>query len=746
MRNTLNQGQRKQLIEEYLRRSSAGEPASQNALAEWAAQTFNFPQKPSQATISRLLKNRITISKSRVPDNAKRATVPRQPALEDALFSWIVDQKFRNGRVTSGTVREFGRHLLRQVNEKLPTNKNLEFRFSNGWMEKYKKRYGLKFWRLSEDHDEQDERNVFEEGYPAFVRKLATYNDEDIWSAAEFGVQYCMNPNASISTALGHEDSKLTIIVCSNKTGSEKFPLTIIGNDSANIALDEETMREADFEYIPNVRAWVTAKLFFSWLHSFDAYIGRNRDRKVLLVLDSCSAHGTSETVPALKNTELLFLPQGSIAKTLPMECGIISTMKLRFKRQQLFSVLDRVDESAADVFHVNPHVAMRWLSHEWKVMSPNVIQSCWQQSLGNIDPDRHQFLVETTREEAYEINELFNEVARVCGLSNIRSLLYSPNESDCIERVTLETLRDTVVERLLASKVGNQNVITPHVPHLPPVKEQLKALAIVRLILDERAMTASQLRKVIRDVQRDIRTEHAAKQNRTPQTGTAIRCKEEQQAQQVQQPEQHQSTQQNQQAEHYQQPDQVHAIRQVHSVSTGHAEPNHKGPNQSPTAAWPPFSKPSETSTQMEIAIHSDQVKSPVEFGASNTRHTDAQEERADGQMSITQAPDLMNIVREGSPIRGDEATSETDPVPASAQEQDTDGHAEGQAADGTVPGADAPHAEEPSQPIADAQITRGTSQTEPDIDRSEMEDVEHPISFQEETKETTDATEAPP
>lgn len=742
MRNTLNQGQRKQLIEEYLRRSNAGEPASQNALAEWAAHTFNFPQKPSQATISRLLKNRATISKSRAPDNAKRATVPRQPALEDALFSWIIDQKFHNGRVTSGTVREFGRHLLRQVNEKLPPNKKLEFRFSNGWMEKYKKRYGLKFWRLSEDHDEQDEQNVFEEGYPAFVRKLATYKDEDIWTAAEFGVQYRMNPNAPIPTALGHEDSKLTILVCSNKTGSEKFPLTIIGNNSASIAFDPQSMRETDFEYIPNVRAWVTAKLFFSWLHSFDAYIGRNRDRKVILVLDSCSAHGNSETVPALKNTEVLFLPHGSIAKTLPMECGIISTMKLRFKRQQLLSVLDRVDEGAADAFHVNPNVAMRWLSYEWKIMSPNVIQSCWQQSLGSIDADQHQFLVETTREEAYEINELFNEVARVCGLSNIRSLLYSPNESDCIERVTMETLRDTVVERLLASKVGDQNGISSHSPHLPPVKEQLKALAIVRLILDERAMTASHLRRVIRDIQRDIRTEHAARNNRIPPVRKILRSKHERRAQEIQRSEQNVPNQQSQQAKRHQHPHQV----QLHSTDTNDVEPDPDRLNQSETAAWSRFSKRSRTSTHAEITVNNDNVKSPVVFSASNAPHTDTQEERTEEEMNTSQAPDMINIARGDSPIRGHEATPETSQVPAPSQEEDRHDHAEEQASGGAANGADAPDAEITSQPIADAQTIRETSRSEPETDRSEMEDVEHPISFQEETKKMTERTEPPP
>eukprot|EP00178_Gracilaria_changii_P023372 TRINITY_DN70794_c0_g1_i1.p1 TRINITY_DN70794_c0_g1~~TRINITY_DN70794_c0_g1_i1.p1 ORF type:complete len:790 (-),score=113.33 TRINITY_DN70794_c0_g1_i1:1724-4093(-) len=510
MRNTLNQGQRKQLIEEYLRRSSVGEPSSQNALAEWAAQTFNFAQKPSQATISRLLKNRITISKSRTPDTAKRATVPRQPALEDALFSWVVAQKVRRGRVTSGTVRDFGRLLLKHVNERLPGNRNLEFRFSNGWMEKYKKRYGLKFWRANEDGEEEHNENVFDDGYPAFVRKLSTFKDDDIWTAAEFGVQYCMNSESS-----GHDESKLTILACCNKTGSERYPLTMIGKSSAKLSFDEATMKNIDFEYTSNINAWMTAKLFFSWLHAFDAHISRNRQRKVLLVLDSCSAHGNHETIPVLKNVEILFLPTSSIAKTLPMECGIVSTIKLRFKRQQLLSVLDRIDQGDNNPFYVNPLVAMRWLSQEWKLLSSMLVQSCWQQSLGNIGADKHQFLVESSREEAYEINELLNEVARVCGRVNIRSLLYSPDERDCIETVNLETLRDSVVDRLVTEKTEPQILSVSQVPALPPVDKQLKAFAIVRQVLDERGLIDNKLRTVVRDVQRAIRAEQAAKTGR---------------------------------------------------------------------------------------------------------------------------------------------------------------------------------------------------------------------------------------
>ncbi|KAG0435118.1 Tigger transposable element-derived protein 6 [Dictyocoela muelleri] len=83
----------------------------------------------------------------------------------------------------------------------------------------------------------------------------------------------------------------------------------------------------------------MTAFEFNHWL--FDRNNGlKSKNRKILFLLDNCSAHKiTSE----INNIELLFLPKNSMSKLQPLDAGIIRSFKAKYFGFQLSSLVNKI-------------------------------------------------------------------------------------------------------------------------------------------------------------------------------------------------------------------------------------------------------------------------------------------------------------------------------------------------------------------------------------------------------------------
>jgi len=74
--------------------------------------------------------------------------------------------------------------------------------------------------------------------------------------------------------------------------------------------------------------------IFLEWLNTFDLHVA---NRKVVLVLDNCSAHVSLEELPAriqLRNTRVLYLPPNMTSKIQPYDVGIIRNFKAYYRRR----------------------------------------------------------------------------------------------------------------------------------------------------------------------------------------------------------------------------------------------------------------------------------------------------------------------------------------------------------------------------------------------------------------------------
>ena len=118
---------------------------------------------------------------------------------------------------------------------------------------------------------------------------------------------------------------RVTVSLCCNMDGSEKQSLLAIGKFAKPRCFKGI---ELPLRYTSNKKAWMTSDLFEKWLRDFDQSMD-SANRKVLLVIDNCTAH---VKVNGLLATEVLFLPPNATSKLQPLDCGVIKNLKFFYR------------------------------------------------------------------------------------------------------------------------------------------------------------------------------------------------------------------------------------------------------------------------------------------------------------------------------------------------------------------------------------------------------------------------------
>lgn len=171
-------------------------------------------------------------------------------------------------------------------------------------MQKFQERFGLHSFRSHGEAEDADERAA-EASLPRLQHLAARFDPEDVFNADEFGLFYAMAPERTIARAPlpGRKKQmvRLSYLACCNATGTERYPLMIIGNSARPPCFKRKSGADLGFDYHSNKKAWMTGELFTGWFRRFSSYISRiDEKRNVLLLIDNCSAHGSDRTLPAL--------------------------------------------------------------------------------------------------------------------------------------------------------------------------------------------------------------------------------------------------------------------------------------------------------------------------------------------------------------------------------------------------------------------------------------------------------------
>ncbi|KAG9322752.1 hypothetical protein KVV02_007012 [Mortierella alpina] len=146
----------------------------------------------------------------------------RERTAESMLTSGVIGFKVTDGRLR-GTALLIWRDLRKNI---LPEDQPIKFKFSNGWLSRFKNRHGLKKYTTHGESESVD-MEACKPRTEEIQGILADFDPEDIYNCDVTGLFLKTTSNTSIDLgpALGRKiirDARVSILFCSNATGSDK--------------------------------------------------------------------------------------------------------------------------------------------------------------------------------------------------------------------------------------------------------------------------------------------------------------------------------------------------------------------------------------------------------------------------------------------------------------------------------------------------------------------------------------------
>lgn len=327
-----------------------------------------------------------------------RSTVkkPKNESLDEALFMWFEKERERGVPISGPILKEKALSL----NQKLGGDPS--FTASIGWLSRWKDRHGVRQLSVTGESlsgavDDSEDFKKFEKMFNN--EKLSP---AQIYNADETGLNYKMLPTKTLASKLddaarGHKKNKerVTVLVCSNASGTHKLPLVLIGKSANPRALKNIKRSALPLHYASQKSAWMSANIFKDWFfHHFVPAVKifltkEGLPLKAVLLLDNAPTHPGSDELKS-GDIRVHYLPANVTSLIQPMDQGAIETLKRRYRRKLLGKILDNdEDEEPKDIISTLKQVTIKdviymtaaaWeevpavaLNKTWKKIWPNV-------------------------------------------------------------------------------------------------------------------------------------------------------------------------------------------------------------------------------------------------------------------------------------------------------------------------------------------------------------------------------------
>ncbi|CAG8717949.1 2674_t:CDS:2, partial [Dentiscutata erythropus] len=212
---------------------------------------------------------------------------------------------------------------------------NADFKASQGWVDRFKKRNDLQKYKFHRESESVPVENLPNQRQK-LVELLLQYNPEDVYNVDETGLYYRMMPNQTLATKLVKGQKKvkdrITILFCINATSMDKLKLLVI-KPHCFIGIRQENL---GIKYAASKNAWMTGSIFEYWINSLNATC-RLKKKNILLLVDGAKYYSNCE----LTNINLYFLLPNTTPYLQPCDAGLIHSFKAHYSFEIKEVVLD---------------------------------------------------------------------------------------------------------------------------------------------------------------------------------------------------------------------------------------------------------------------------------------------------------------------------------------------------------------------------------------------------------------------
>ena len=479
---------------------------TQEKLRDWSKKEFNLKKRPSQSTISRILNNKRGVPEVLDDRNRglKRKRTVKSAELDKILVEWILQRQANRVCLTWTLIQAKAKNFADQ----LALSDSQRPSFSDGWLEKFLQRHGLKTVVMSGESGSADVAAI-NDALPGLRATIRSYAPRDVFNMDETGLFYCLAPDRTIASrqmeGMKKDKTRVSVALCANSDGTEKEKLMIIGHSAKPRAFNKKTGQQLGFYYRFNQKAWMTALLFQEWLLNFDSRM-RGQQRQVLLLLDNAPTHMIKNLT--LSSVKVMFLPPNTTSRIQPMDAGIIAAFKKRYRSLHIAHAIDRDAGGEKSIYKVDILKAMRWMKAAWSAVSSETISNCFRHTglLSDDDSTPPRFIVDD------DFDTELSENLKKLSIGSVLSLEEMAKQESDIEihhsftdQELIELFSDVVQDDAVSSEDDMDNG--------PSLDEKIQALRItLSLLVDnpiENETAIRQIRHLLLQLSREKADNH---------------------------------------------------------------------------------------------------------------------------------------------------------------------------------------------------------------------------------------------
>lgn len=191
------------------------------------------------------------------------------PDLEQRLYDWFLEQRNRNCQINGDIMKA----KAVEYYESLYPNREKTFTASNGWLQKFRRRHGIRFLKLSGEKLSCDSSGI-EPFLRQFHAKMVELEltEAQVYNADESGLYYRLLPEKTFvaaceKDAFGRKVAKerITFMLCANADGSNKITPLVIGKSKKPRCFQKFSN---PLNYDSSSTAWMTFNIFQKWFHN----------------------------------------------------------------------------------------------------------------------------------------------------------------------------------------------------------------------------------------------------------------------------------------------------------------------------------------------------------------------------------------------------------------------------------------------------------------------------------------------